>query len=49
MFPAALDTRLYSAYIRNEYQKQQKVFGAVRALLALKSDNLIPVFCEPII
>jgi hypothetical protein len=46
ILPAALGPEVYSAYNRNEYRKQKKMFLESRALPVRRADSLT-AFCEP--
>jgi hypothetical protein len=47
ILPAALGPGVYSAFNKNEYQKQKKKFLVSRVQPVHKADNLT-VICEPI-
>jgi hypothetical protein len=48
ILPAALGPGVYSAFNKNEYQKQKKMFVESRALPVRRADNLTAI-CEPIV
>jgi hypothetical protein len=48
VLPAALGPCVYSAFNRNEYQKQRKMFLGSKARTARKADNLAAI-CESIV